>query len=91
MRVEICLSWRKNVFAESLEYRYLSQVMGGQLAQLGKELYQLGQVEIVSYSDTHIECRVTGNSSIYQVKITMAQNQIFSSCECRSFIKEGYL
>jgi hypothetical protein len=79
----------KKRFSESLEYRYLSQVIGGQLVQLGKELYQLGQVEIVSYSDTHIECRVTGNSSIFQVKIKMAQNQIFSSCECRTFIKRA--
>jgi hypothetical protein len=75
----------KKRFAESLQYNSLAQFMGWQISGAGKDLYDRGQVEIITYSDSSLECLVKEGFHKQRVTIQMQHSQILSSCDCKAF------
>jgi non-specific serine/threonine protein kinase len=75
----------KKRFAESLQYNQIAHLAGWQNSYPGKALFENRQVEIITYSDSSLECRVTDSFQKHRVTIQMQNGQLLSSCNCRSY------
>jgi len=74
----------KKRFAESLQYNHFYNYLGWKIADAGKILYDRGMVEIVSYSDTSLECMVEDTFNKHRVTLQMEINQLLGSCDCKA-------
>jgi non-specific serine/threonine protein kinase len=75
----------KKRFAESLQFNQFSQRMGWQVSGAGKALYENGQVEIIGYSDSSLECLVSDLHRKHRVTIERVRNQLVCDCDCIHF------
>ncbi|GAB4502688.1 MAG: DEAD/DEAH box helicase [Anaerolineales bacterium] len=73
----------KKRFSESLHYNSFYQYAGWQIADAGKKIFDLGQVEVLSYSDTSLECLVNDKANQrHRVAVTMENGRLLTKCDC---------